>query len=92
MFAHFLQQFCQIFFFLQKKKRSKGCQSLVLQPLLENNINQKNGYIMSKSQINLQKFLQWHILQNILHFRPREEAVTNIISKHTSTMLIKDLL
>ena len=29
--------------FLQNKKRSKDCQSLILQHLLENNINQKMG-------------------------------------------------
>ena len=29
--------------FLQKKKRSKDCQSLILQTLLENKINQKMG-------------------------------------------------
>ena len=36
---------CAEFIFqnVQKKKRSRGCQSLILLPLLENNINQKMG-------------------------------------------------
>ena len=48
-----LQKFLKNFF--QKKKGTWGDQSLILQPLLENNINQKMG----TSCLNiLQKFLQ----------------------------------
>ena len=52
-------------------KRSRDRQSLILLPLLENKINQK----LCK---NFAKFLQQHILQDFLHFRPREEAVRRL--------------
>ena len=39
-FFHILQKFCTFF---AKKKRIKGCLSLIVQLLLENNINQKMG-------------------------------------------------
>ena len=94
--------------FLRKKKRSKGRQSLILQPLLENNTNKKwvphvqipNQFakivwkkncaekIVKKNcakKIVQKKLCEKNcvkncakicvkILQNILHFRPREEA------------------
>ena len=42
--------------FFKKRKGTIYHQSLILQPLLENNINKNNRYLMSKFQINLQKF------------------------------------
>ena len=66
-FAIFLQLVCnffaiflQIFFtFISKKKRTRGHESIIKQPLLENSKPEeywpKNGYLLSQSQINLQK-------------------------------------
>ena len=117
-FANFLQKMWKIFF--QKKKRTRGHESIIQQPLLEvtrkwipfvlipnqfTKILQKNCKKIAKKlqksckkiakklqksckkvvkilQKNLQnfcrffaEFLQLHILQKVLHFRPREESV-----------------
>ena len=102
-FAIFLQIFCKFFAknvqkFFQKKKRTRGHESIIQQPLLEvtrkwipfvlipnqfTKILQKNCKKIAKK---LQKFcrffaefLQLHILQKVLHFRPREESVRSLI-------------
>ena len=124
-FATFLQFFCKFFAknvqkFFQKKKRTRGHESIIQQPLLEvtrkwipfvlipnqfTKILKKNCKKIAKNlqknckkiakklqksckkvakilQKNLQnfcrffaEFLQLHILQKVLHFRPREESV-----------------
>ena len=107
IFFNFLQKFCAKIF--QKKKRTRGHESIIQQPLLEvtrkwipfvlipnqfTKILQKNCKKIAKKlqksckkvakilQKNLQnfcrffaEFLQLHILQKVLHFRPREESV-----------------
>ena len=118
-FAIFLQFFYKFFAknvkkFFQKKKRTRGHESIIQQPLLEvtrkwipfvlipNQFTkilkkklQKNCKKIAKKlqksckkvakilQKNLQKFcrffaefLQLHILQKVLHFRPGEESVS----------------
>ena len=125
-FAIFLQFFCKFFAknvqkFFQKKKRTRGHESIIQQPLLEvtrkwipfvlipnqfTKILKKNCKKIAKKlqknckkvakklqksckkvakilQKNLQnfcrffaEFLQLHILQKVLHFRPREESVS----------------
>ena len=70
--------------FFQKQKRTRGHESIIQQPLLE--VTQKwipfvlipNQFtkILQKNCKKIAEFLQLHILQKVLHFRPCEESVT----------------